>query len=432
MLRLAGVLFFLGMAGWARSQVHFTSLQEILQYADKNSLVTQQSIIQNGISQKEESINKSGLLPKINVFGTTEYDPLIPVLVVPASLVGGPPGKFEQVRLGLPWINTAGIELTLPVINFEKWEQLKRYKLQSLQTSWDTKVNLESLHIQVTQSYYQAILTKELVNINKSNQEITDELLRILEERKKNGLLDPADYNRSKYLQLDMLNEGIEYEKNYGQALIVLKQLLNIPDSAFLELNDSLSVTDWMLVPQAISIVNRPAWKEAEARIAVAEQQVKESQKAALPAISLDGKYTHESQIQPSDGQHINYDLSSIGLRLDFPLFQGNYYKVNKQKNVLQLELAKLSKKQTENDLFRQQSEWRNDYEAALKKEGLLKQKLDLASENLRIGRINIKEGLMEFDEFNNLFQDYTRIRMDYLQNLNDGIVYKILLTQKW
>jgi outer membrane protein TolC len=432
MKRITGVLLLLSIVGISQGQLHFSSLGDLIQYADKNSLVTHQSGIQQSISRQDLALNKSALLPKVNLFGTAEYDPIIPSLVVPSSALGGSSNKFQRVQFGLPLLFSSGVELTMPIINLEKWEQLKRYKLQSRQTTLETSINMETLHIQLTQYYYQAVIAEELIQINKDNQAITDELLQILEERKKNGLLDPADFNRAKYLQIDMLSSGVEYEKNYFQTLIYLRQLVAIPDSISIIIKDSISDSNWLIIPEKTAITNRPAWQAASGAITIAEQQLKESQKAGLPSVSLDGKYTYESQIQPSIGQHINYDFSSIGLRLDFPLFQGDFYKTNKHRSQLQLELAQLSQQQTTTELIRQQSEWWNGYSAAVKKQVLLRQKLDLATENIRIARLNVKEGLMEFDEFNTLFQEYARIKMDNLQNLSDGIIYKLLLTQKW
>jgi outer membrane protein len=431
MKQFVGMLVLLFFTRLLSAQVSFSSLAEVLQYADKNSLVTQEASLQQGISKKEEAINKSGLLPKLNVFGTADYFPIITSQVIPEAIFGGSPGKYTKVQFGLPWSFSTGVELTVPVINFEKWEQLKRYKLQSQQTALTAKVNVESLHIQLTQWYYQALLTHALVLLNQSNQQVTDELLRILEERKKNGVLNPADFNRSKTLQLDIQSAGIEYEKNYRQSLIVLQQLLNLPATVSVQLNDSIVNSNWQSVPEQMPVSSRPAWMEAAAKTAVAEQQLKETRKAALPKIALSSKYTYQWQMKPSTSEHINFDYSSVGLRLDFPIFQGNFYKASRQKNEMQVALAKTVQQQTANDLTRQQAEWWNSYHAAIKKQALLQQKIAVAGDNLRIAELNMKEGVMEFDEFNNIFQEYNKARVDYLQNLSDGTVYQLLLTLK-
>jgi outer membrane protein TolC len=174
MKRIPGVLLLLSIVGITQGQLHLSSLGDLIQYADKYSLVTHQSEIQQSISRQDVALNKSALLPKVNLFGTAEYDPIIPSLVVPSSALGGSSNKFQRVQFGLPLLFSSGVELTMPILNLEKWEQLKRYKLQSRQTTLETSVNMEALHIQLTQYYYQAVIAEELIQINKDNQEITD------------------------------------------------------------------------------------------------------------------------------------------------------------------------------------------------------------------------------------------------------------------
>lgn len=424
---LAWVFFCQPVAG----QIEFHNLGEILDYADQHSIVAHQSDLQRAIAKKDEQINKSNLLPKLNSFATADYFPIITTQLIPESIFGGASDKFRKVQFGLPWSFSSGLELTVPLINFERWDQLKRIRLQSLQTNWNTQAAIEAMHIQLTQWYYQSLLADQLVQLNRSNQQVTGQLLQIMDQRKRNGVVNPADYNRSRNLQLDMQAAGIEYEKNQQQSIIVLKQLLNLPDSVSLILSDSIAATTIPGIETPDSISSRPAWKEAAARLLVAQQQQKEIKNAALPKIGFTGKYTYQWQMKPSAGQHVNFDFSSIGLRLDFPLFQGSFYKASRQKAAMQVSLAKWQQQQTINDLVRQQNEWNNNFSAAIKKQTLLRQKAELAADNLRIAKLNMQEGVMEFEEFNNIFQEYNKARLDLLQNTSDGIVYRLLLTIK-
>jgi outer membrane protein TolC len=432
MKKRTGILLATIWLSACHAQVRFNNLGDLLHYAETSSLVSRQSRLQNQISQRDRTISKSSTLPKINLFGTSEYDPVIPSLVVPAAAFGGNSDKYQRVQLGLPLIFSTGAELSLPVLNFEKWEALKRFRMQTAQTALSSQVNRENLYIQLSQWYYQALLTRELVRLSRANLDITDELLSVYESRMKNGVMDPAEYNRGRNLQLDVKTSVVQYDQKYRQSLIVLRQLLDLPDSSSIELADSLAHIDMATFSEETPVTGRPAYREAEIKKDIAWQQVRESKKSPLPVISLDGKYTYEWQVQPLSGQHINFDFSSIGLRLDFPLFQGSFYRANREKTALNWELAKLSEKQTINDLARQQAEWREDYAASLHKNPLLEEKCRVTADNLRIARLSVGEGVMEFEQFNSIFQEYSRAKMDYLQNLNDGIVYQLLLTQKW
>jgi len=430
--RILFLVILFGWAGHSRAQLTFHSLHEVLQYADKNSLVEKQSVLSQGIAEKDITSSKSSLLPKVNIFATGDYYPLIPILVVPEAATGGSPGKFQKVQLGLPWSFSSGVELTMPLINLARWEELKKYRLQSVQTGWDSKTNEENLHIQIAEAYYQTLLAKGLLELGKDEMVIGDELIRIMDERKNNQLVDPADFNRARNLHLDARNSVIDYEKNYELALIALRELLHLPAASSLSLEDSVSSPAWKSYPEDVRPEDRPGWKGAATRVAIAEQQNKESKKAGLPSLALNGKFTYQSQFDPSSTQHLNYSFSNIGLMLDFPIFQGNYYKAGKQKTAMQLEAAKISQQQTNDEILRQQAEWKSNYEAAIKKQVVLDEKLQLVEDNMRIARLNLKEGLMEFETFNTIFHEYIQARMGYLQNLSDGMLYKLLLTQKW
>ncbi|MDX2048767.1 MAG: TolC family protein [Chitinophagaceae bacterium] len=413
------------------AQVQFSSLGELLQYADRNSITAKQGKMLVDASREEVGIQRSGLLPKINLSGTADYNPIIATQLIPESVFGGQDGKFRKVQFGLPFGFTSGAELSIPVINLEKWKQLEKAKLQSVQTGWTQKANLENLHIQLTRYYYQELAMKAAVKLNLQNGETVTKLLRIMAQRKQNGVLNPSDYNRSKNLQLDVLNAGKEYERLLAEARIGLHALLNLPDSVEISLNDSLQDFNWPMTNYAANdISNRPGWKEANVKADVAQKLWEESRRAGLPKLSFYSRYTYNWQMKFSTNTNIGFDVSSLGLRFDFPLFQGNFYRGTQTKNELLFQSAKLERDKVKSSLQQQQKEWRNNYTKAHEQHALLLEKTKVAADNLRIAELNMKEGVMEFNEYNEIFLEYNKAQLDYLQNLSDGILYYLLLTQ--
>jgi outer membrane protein TolC len=129
---------------------------------------------------------------------------------------------------------------------------------------------------------------------------------------------------------------------------------------------------------------------------------------------------------------NVEFQTANIGLKLDVPVFRGNYYKTLQKKSNLQLQSALLEKEKVEATLTQQQKDWFSQYSAAYAKHKVIEEKVKAASGNLRIARLNVKEGLMEFDEFNNIFMEYNRAKMEQLQDLIDGVLYHLLSTQKF
>lgn len=410
------------------SQIQFSNVNDALRYADKNSTVARQANLQRSISDQDLGMVRAGLLPKLNAFGTAEYAPIMATQVIPESAFGGQNGKFREVQFGMPWNLSSGVELTLPLINLEKWAQLEKAKLQSIETSWSNKTRLETLHIQITQWYYQALMAKEMLRLNEKNTQVVNELMRILEERKRSGVLDPADHNRSKNLQLNVETAQHDYRRSWDQSLIMLRSLLNIPATVSFELKDSLSDFEWPLQDyNSKKIAHRAAWQESVAKTEVAKQSLVESRKAAFPKLSLSSRYVYNWQMNKT--QNIHFDVNTIGVRLDYTLFNGGYHRRLQRRSDLLLQSSFIQQQQTESSLIQQQQEWWNNYMSALTKRKTLQAKIFAATDNLRIAQLNLKEGVMEYDTFSNIFSEYIRAQMEQLQNLSDGIIYHLLLT---
>lgn len=428
------LMALLVLPGILAAQVQINSLQSLLQYADEHAPASQLAKLQPLIARQDVNITASGLYPKVNAFGTGDYYPLIPSLVVPADFIKGPSaaGSYTTVQFGLPYVFTAGAEVSLPVVNLEKWAQLSRAKAQYSQAEWSSKANLENFHIQLVQAYYQSLVTKEVLKLNDENVQTANELLQVMDARNKQGVLNPADYNRTKNLQLDVQSTGINYSKTLQQSNNNIASLLDIGKDS-VQLGEVIDGFAWPLLTAEGEAADRPGWQEADMKVDVAQKALSESKNSALPKLALNGRYTYNMQSKFEAGSdNVEFNSANVGLRLDFPLFQGNYYRSTQHKNALVLRQAKLEQERTHATLSQQQKDWFDQYSAAFTKHTLLDQKVKTASDNLRIARLNVKEGLMEFDEFNNIFMEYNKAKMEYIQNLADGILYYLLSTQKF
>jgi len=426
------LLSLLLLPGLLAAQVQINSLQSLLQYADEHAPAPQQAKLQPLVARQDMRIQASGLYPKINVFGTGDYYPLIPTQVIPAEILGGAPGTYYKAQFGLPYIFTAGAELSIPVINLEKWAQLARARAQYSQAEWGSRASLESFHIQLLQAYYQTLVAKEVLKLNDENVQTSDELMRIMDARNKQGVLNPSDYNRTKNLQLDVQSTGVNYNRTVQQSNNNLIALLDAGKDSIV-LNEPIDGFAWPMLQAGKDAASRPAWQEADMKVYVAQRSVDESRNGALPKLSLNSRYTYNMQSRFEAGSNnVEFSAANIGLRLDFPLFQGNYYRSLQNKSSLQLKQAKLEQERTRATLTQQQKDWYDLYNAAFVKHTILEQKVKTTKDNLRIARLNVKEGLMEFDAFNNIFVEYNRAKMEYLQNLADGILYYLLSTQNF
>jgi outer membrane protein TolC len=416
----------------AFAQVKVGSLPSLLEYADKHAPAALQAGLSPKMSKQDVNLQASGLYPKITVFGTGDYYPIIATQVIPAEVLGGKPGTYLKAQFGLPYVFAAGAELTMPVVNLEKWAQLSKSKSAYNQSQWNSKAALENFHIQLMQAYYQTLATKDVLSLNDENVETTAELTRIMADRYQNGVVNPSDFNRTKNLDIDVKNAGYNYTKQLQQAYNNLGAMLNLKEDS-LQLSESLTDFKWPVLQQLGDVTARPGWKEADAKLKTAEFALRESRTGGLPRMSLTSRYVYNMQSKfETAGNNVEFNTANVGVRVDFPLFQGMYYRSSINKSKLQLQNAKLEQERVHANITQQQRDWFALYQAAFNKHTALQEKVQNASENLRIAKLNVKEGVMEFDEFNNIFTEYNRARMENLQNLADGILYYLLSTQNF
>nr|WKN35716.1 TolC family protein [Tunicatimonas sp. TK19036] len=405
-------------------------LETLIRFADEHSPRAQQASLQPLIAQQEKNAQSSVLYPSINAFGTADYYPLIATQLVPAEFFGGDPGTFLKVQFGLPYVYTAGAEVSLPVIHPENWAKVSRAKSQYEQREWNSQVALENVHLELIQTYYQALALKEVLALNEENEATTQELLRIMTERYQQQVVEPSDYNRTKNLALDVQTSRIDGRQRYQSGINKLMALLAADT---LVLQETLTDFNWPLLYEPGAISNRPGWREAAASLQTAELSLQESRRSNWPELSLVGRYSYNRQTDTDEEtEAVDFSVANVGLRLNIPLFQGRYYHSLTQSSRLQLEQARLEQQQTQANLSQQQKDWLAQYQAARDKHAVLEEKVETTEENLRIARLNLQEEVMEFDQFNDIFLDYNRARIEYLQNLADGIVYHLLSTQNF
>ncbi|MCB0699400.1 MAG: TolC family protein [Chitinophagales bacterium] len=421
---------FLVLGTTARAQISVDGLDELLTFADRNSPAAKQTQLQPYMAKQERNMQAAVLYPKVNAFATGDYYPILATQLIPAEALGGAPGTYLKAQFGLPYVFATGAEVSMPIINMNNWAKLSRAKAQFEQSKYSSNAALENLHMQLIQSYYQTLVTKEVLKLNEENEKTATELLRIMTDRNEQGVVDPADYNRAKNLSLDVKAARISNNQTFQQSVNNLNALLGTDTVV---LNEELDDFEWPMLYEPGNINNRPAWQEAAWKVRTAEMSLRESRTGGMPNLSVSGRYTYNMQTNfEPNFNNIDFNIASVSLRLNVPLFQGGYYHSMQQRSKLQLQTAKLEQKRTEDNLTKQQEDWLAQYTAEFNKKEVLTEKLATAKDNLRIAKLSTKEGVMEFDEFNTLFMEYNKARIEYLQNLADGILYHLLSTQNF
>lgn len=144
------------------AQQSFT-LQQAIDYAKQHAPAFQNNKINRQIaaSKNFESITK--YLPKVN--GTAEYkDNLyLAVTPIPAEFFGGKPGDFKNIKFGIKYNSTAGLDFSQPIIDAGTIGDILYSKEGKLLSEFQIQQATIDLKANVTKAYYNAQLNIQQV-----------------------------------------------------------------------------------------------------------------------------------------------------------------------------------------------------------------------------------------------------------------------------
>lgn len=420
----------LGFGGHsAFSQTQLSSLKQTLDLAKQNNLSLQSAQIGENMAKVDQLLSVSQVMPRLSAGGSFDYYTKLPVQVVPNKLFGGGEG-YSKIAFGLPYVALGSLDYTLPILQADKWVALKTSALKRKQAENNAELVWENVKINLIKVWYQSEMVQQLLELNLENKKVAAELKAAAEAKFKNDVSNPAEYNRSAGLVLGVEEALVANRYALKNNYEALKLLLNIPitdsvvqvkpngQTAALQLGEALGTDS-----------DRPLLKAKTMAYEVSKSQYLEKQMLRLPKLSVGGRYVYQAQDSKFfSSSTVSFDYSTIGVKLEFPIFQGGGIHMAGQMAKWQMKSAELDKEIAYDQLQKEQRDWTNEVKQALEKEQLLKQKMDLASENLRIALIRYKEGLMGIDEYFNIFYENSAAKINYWQNHYNGQIYSSLL----
>lgn len=237
-------LLLLGLSSSA--QIQFSSLQEVLTYADQHAMAIQQARIGEQISITSKKEAKAGLYPSFNTtLGYNDNITLQPTLV-PAQMFNpaAPEDTFEEFTFGTKYQYTVGSQVQWDILNFQKLFALRTADKDIQKSKANIEVNRFNTYNTIASTYYSILLTQESMRIYEENLEVSSSILELAKEKYQEGVISEVEINQAeiKHLQnkrnldaakgnLQQFYLQLQSQLNTDQAL----QILDEPDSFTLE-----------------------------------------------------------------------------------------------------------------------------------------------------------------------------------------------------
>lgn len=410
-----------------------SSVQEALTLARRSNpdlVIARQN---RAVQDQQRAVGRASLLPTARLFTNFDYNYALPVQLVPAEFLGGQPGEFRSLRFGLPFFLTAGVEVTVPVINRPARADQDIIAQNGQIIDDQTLVLQDEISTQTARIYHATLLTRSAIALTRRNRSAADTLAQIARQRLDNGLIEPLEYNRIRSVQLTTTDVLYQNELAYVRNLSQLKLLLGLTPADSLILGEELSARPDIAngLAAILATTDHPQVTLRQSRVTLSRLQLDRERGQRWPTLSAHGRYSQQAQrnqvnfLNPTERW---FTIGVAGLQFNWPIYAGGLRTSNMTRARLQLQLAEMELAYERNRWQTDTDDVRNTYDQAVWSLDLNQQNYDISRQNVQIALVKYRSGLFAYDQYLNVFNEALTAQNRFLTNLSNVFINQTIL----
>lgn len=402
------------------------SLKESITYSLKNnpsSTIYKNEVL---IAKEKKTEALAGYLPQVNGTGTFDDNLKRQVSVIPA-------GAFSKEEIKIQFGNQYNTNLVAQVDQVLFDRSITVAKEANKVNTWiaDLKLlqNNETIVYNTVMAYYQILTYNEQEKLLVENEKKYDELLRILQLQYEKGVAKKIDYDRMKVSQSNIKSQLSLLKTNRELALNKLKYAMGMELSHNIGINDSLDYSMQVSMPVAnqLDTKNLLDFKIQSNNIALQQLDVERRKFAFYPTLAGYARYgaqTFGNEFGKSFGNW--FDYSSIGLKLNIPIFDGNKKKSQLSQSKLSLLNAQESLKLNERNYELQFQNANTQLFRSYTSMNDNKETLTLAADILKNTGLQYQKGTASLTDFLNSDYSYKEAQSNYISSLLNFLTARV------
>lgn len=348
------------------------TLQQVLNIAveSNNNIIKAKYDAEEGAAKTKEV--KSAIYPQLSVNADLTDNIIRQAFVFPKAFADPNAGADEYLvlRAGMQYGLTTSAQATQQIFNNSVLTGIKAAKTSEQFYRYNIVRTEEEVILQTSNLYYQAASLKAQQIVLKTSLDETTRNLKITTERFENGLARKLDIDRLKVSATTLQTQLRSVDDDYSNVLNQLKLSMgldvntmiditvpDIDDTTLYQPDQSVATDDW-------NFENKVEYRQLTNQIALYDLERKNFASGYYPTLSAYANYTYIGQsnsfFTSSSANPLWYDVASIGLKLNLPLFDG----FNKSAKIQQ---SKIHKMKAERDLAYTKQQSNMEYLNAVK-----------------------------------------------------------------
>ena len=448
---LALIAMAMAFSSRAQDTVYQFTVKQAVEYANKNSAQVRNALIAIDIQRQSNREITASAYPQFSGSVASNYYPNVAVQSFPNFIAAATYGVLMQegvkdgngnsivspsdfgvvaAQFGTRFNASAGLDLSQLLFDGQVFVGLQARKTSIDYATATAAIVQEQIKANVYKVYYQLVAGRQQISTLDANISRIEKLLNDTKEIYKNGFAEKLDVSKAEVSLTNLRTQKLRVENQLSSGALGLKLLIGMPVRSQLILSDTLPeklFTEEILDKQ-FSYTERVEYEQLQLNRKLNEYNIKRYKLSYLPTITLSSSYAKIAQRNQFDFFKRGpwYPSSSIGVRINVPIFDG-FAKDARMKG------AKLQLKQTENNLTNMEltidkeiSEARLNIRSANAAMEYQKKNMQLAEEVYDQTKLKYEQGLGANLEITNSQAELTTAQNNYYSALFDAIVAKI------
>lgn len=333
-----------------KPNVHQFSLQQALDYADKNNAQVKNALLDIKLQEQVNREVTGSAYPQIDGTGQLTYNAKLPTSLVPAEFFGGQPGEFARLTFGVKWTSTGGVSLSQLLFDGQVFTGLQARKTLIDFKEKNAEVTKEQIRTNITKIYYQLVVSRRQIALIDSNIALISKLKRDMKIMYDNGFAEGIDIDKQEVRLANLRSAKTTALNQISNGYLGLKVLMGMPPQHGLVLTDEITdenIKEGILQAMSFDYNQRLDYQYALMGEKLGEYEIQRYKYSKLPQLSLSGYYNEMAQSNKFDlfsGHSFWSPVSAISLNLRVPIFTG--FATNAK-----IEQAKIKLRQTQNNI---------------------------------------------------------------------------------
>lgn len=434
----AGLLLALTLCSIQRvwSQPKQFSLNEAIQFATERNINVQNTRLDATSAEARIQEIKAVALPQVSASGQFLKNLAIQTVFLPPAFFQLPESAGPQgVRFGVKYSGSLVGAVNQLLFDASYKIGLKAadtYRELSQKNVTSSKIEVSS---QVAKAYYGVLVSEERIKLLDLNIGRLDSTLRETRELNRQGFVEKIDIDR-----LEVQSNNLRTERQKVQNLIQLSYVL-LKYQMGLDVDENINLTDKIqelnlqelerltqLEANNFDYTQRIEYSTLQSQLKLAALDIENTQKQYYPRLSAFFNYGYNNGRNSFGDMFTNkwFALSSIGINLSAPIFDGFSKKYRLQQQRITLQKAQNSGELLKNSIDLQIRQAQIMLQNNLQTLQTQKRNLDLAQEILRVTRIKYKEGIGSNIEVLNAEISSREAQTNYFSALLDFMLAKV------